>query len=166
MTPESMALTGEGAAGCASGSQIWPKGHMPILMPKPIRKSAKAKAVVPGLALSSKGRLRAHRIEVVLQTSDPAGCRSRHREQLRPDHGGGAGDLHHDEELVGGAYIFALPVFETDERIAGQRHHLPEEEEEPHHVGSAQQAVHCRQKQQEIGVVARHAVLLVQPHVA
>ena len=56
MTPESMALTGEGAAGCASGSQIWPKGHMPILMPKPPRKSAKARAVVPGLALSSKGR--------------------------------------------------------------------------------------------------------------
>ena len=52
-----MALTGEGAAGCASGSQICPKGHMPILMPKPIRNSAKASAVNAGLVLNSTGKL-------------------------------------------------------------------------------------------------------------
>src|ERR1035437_9080394 len=56
ITPESMALTGDGAAGCASGNQIWPNGHMPILMPKPTRNRAKASVVVPGFVASNAGR--------------------------------------------------------------------------------------------------------------
>src|ERR1035438_2482840 len=56
MTPESMALTGDGAAGWASGSQIWPNGHMPILIPKPTRKRPKAMVVAPALDASIRGR--------------------------------------------------------------------------------------------------------------
>ena len=51
-----MALTGDGAAGWASGSQNWPNGHIPILMPNPIRNKAKASAVAVGLVLSISGR--------------------------------------------------------------------------------------------------------------
>src|SRR5208283_5038925 len=50
-----MALTGEGAAGWASGSQTWPNGHMPILIPKPMRIRVKAAAVAPGLEASIRG---------------------------------------------------------------------------------------------------------------
>ena len=50
ITPESSAETGEGAAGCASGSHIWPNGHMPALMPKPTRKSSSARLIPPPVA--------------------------------------------------------------------------------------------------------------------
>jgi hypothetical protein len=56
ITPDNIALTGDGAAGCASGSQNWPNGHMPIFMPNPTRNKANASAVVPGLVANSNGR--------------------------------------------------------------------------------------------------------------
>ena len=105
-----------------------------------------------------QGEIRAYGIKVVLQTASARRLPLRSQRATPPDHGGCAGNLHHHKEFVGGAYIFALLVFETDERVAGQRHHLPEEKEEPHYVGSAQQTVHCREKEQEIGIVAPHAV--------
>ena len=160
-----MALTGEGAAGWASGSQNWPKGHMPILMPNPMRNNAKASAVATGLVLSIAGRFALTVSKSYFKLALPLAAAPRHGQQLGADHGGGAGNLHHDQILVGGADVGRVLVLEADQRIARQRHHLPEDEEEPHHVGRAEQAVHRRQEEQEIGIVARHAVVLVVPHI-
>ncbi len=40
MTPESRALTGDGAMEWASGSQSWPRGKTPALRPKPEKEQA------------------------------------------------------------------------------------------------------------------------------
>jgi hypothetical protein len=73
--------------------------------------------------------------------------------------------LHHPEELVGGANVGRILVLETDERVTGQGHHLPENEEEPHHVRRAEQAEHRRQKDEEIRIISGHPIIRVMVHV-
>ena len=67
-----MALTGEGAAGCASGSQTCPNGHMPILMPKPDQKQRERQRRDDRVARCSNSRqIRAHGVEIILQAARP-----------------------------------------------------------------------------------------------
>ncbi|MCZ7639440.1 MAG: hypothetical protein M5U12_27390 [Verrucomicrobia bacterium] len=55
ITPDSSALTGEGAAGCASGNHTCPNGHIPSLIPNPARNSPSASATRPGRFASKVG---------------------------------------------------------------------------------------------------------------
>jgi hypothetical protein len=73
--------------------------------------------------------------------------------------------LHHNKKLIRRPDVLRFPVLKTDERIARQGHHLPENEEEPHHVRGAQQTVHRGEERQEMGIVSCHAVVRIVSHV-
>ncbi len=109
--------------------------------------------------------IRAHRVEVVFQFRHAAHERARDCKQLGANHRRRAGNFHHQEKLSSGANTLCPAMLVADQGVTRQRHHLPEDEEEPHHVSGAEQAIHRGQENQEIRVVPGHAVLVVAAHI-
>ena len=102
----------------------------------------------------------ADRVEVIEQPGT-----ARHRgelgagQQRRANHRNHAGNLHHDHVLAGGTTILGPVPFEPDQGVARQGHHLPENEEEPHHVRRAHQAVHGGEENQQMRIIPSRAFL-------
>ena len=115
ITPLISAETGEGAAGCASGSHTC-SGTSPAFAPKPNRASKKGDRRPGGLELRA-----AHGIEGELPAA------ALHDAEAQQD--GNRADVRDEQVEKAGAADFGDAVLRGDQEVGRQRHRLPRHHE-------------------------------------
>jgi hypothetical protein len=119
-TPERRALTGEGAAGWASGSQKW-KGATAAFTARPPMTNAKAATDHVSLDAAPEARDAPHPCEgeVAREAVEERDAEEESRRTGRA----------HDQVLQRRLDGLPLPVVEGDEKVGAEAHHLPVNEE-------------------------------------